>query len=168
MEQIIDNLLGDFERGKMSRRQLIQALAVGTFAGAAPPLLSATPALSAEPLKMKAVWVNHYAYRVADYARTRDFYADLLGMQVINDDGKECGLKFGNTVIKARKTPNPDGKPDIGHVAYVIENWDEKAVEAELKRRGLNPRTDTGGATISFHIKDPDGYDVELTSPKGT
>ncbi len=162
MEQIIDNLLSDFERGKMSRRQLIQTLVVGALAG------TATPALSAEPRKMKAVWINHYAYRVADYARTRDFYADLLGMQVINDDGKECGLKFGNTVIKARKTTHPEGKPDIGHIAYTVENWDEKAVEAELKRRGLEPRTDTGGATKSFHIKDPDGFGVELTSPQGT
>jgi len=41
MEQIIDNLLNDFERGRMSRRQLVQALAVGALAGTATPLLAA-------------------------------------------------------------------------------------------------------------------------------
>jgi hypothetical protein len=41
MEQIIDNLLNDFERGKMSRRQLVQALAVSALAGTATPLLAA-------------------------------------------------------------------------------------------------------------------------------
>jgi len=160
MEQIIANLLQDFERGKMSRRHLIQTLAVTAAAGA-------TPALALEPRKLKATWINHYAYGVADYGRTRDFYADLLGMKVTLDDGKQAALSFGNTVMKVRKKAKPDDKPSIGHVAYTVENWNEDAVEAELKRRGLEPRTDMGGGSKSFHISDPDGYDVELSSPQG-
>ena len=50
MEQIIDNLLNDFERGKMSRRQLVQALAAGALAG------TATPLLAAEPRKLNSTW----------------------------------------------------------------------------------------------------------------
>jgi len=160
MEQIISNLLQDFERGKLSRRQLIQTLAVTAVAGAA-------PAFAAEPRKLQAVWINHYAYQTADYGRTRDFYADLLGMKVSGDDGKQCNLSFGNTVMKARKSNLPDGKPYVGHVCYTVENWNEDAVEAELARRGLKPRTDMGGGSKSFHIADPDGFDVELTSPQG-
>lgn len=161
MEQIVESLLNDFERGKMSRRQLVQALALGTFAGVA------KPALAAEPRKLKAVNVNHFSYRTSDYARTRDFYADLLGMKVSDDDGKQCGLAFGNTVMKARTVREAGTKPFIDHMCYVIDNWNEDAVEAELKRRGLNPRTDMGGGSKSFHIADPDGYDIELTSPQG-
>ena len=116
---------------------------------------------------MRAVSVNHFAYKVADYARTRDFYSGLLGMKVTGDDGKECGLVFGNTVMKARKNDQPGGKSFIDHVAYTVENWDENAVEAELRRRSLEPRTDMGGGSKSFHIKDPDGFDVEITSPQG-
>ena len=162
MEKIIDNLLNDFERGKMSRRQLIQALAIGTLAGTA-----TTPVIAAEPRKLKALNINHYSFRTADYARTRDFYADLLGMKVIGDDGKQCGLEFGNTVMKARTVRTPGEKPSIDHMCYVLDNWNEDAVEAELARRGLKPRTDMGGGSKSFHISDPDGYEVELTSPQG-
>lgn len=161
MEQVISNLLQDFERGKMSRRQLIQTLAVAATAG------TATPALSVEPRKLNAVWINHYGYGVADVGRSRDFYADLLGMKVTVDDGKQAAVTFGNTVMKIRKNANPADKPSIGHVCYTIENWNEDAVEAELTRRGLKPRTDMGGGSKSFHIADPDGYDVELTSPQG-
>lgn len=159
MEQIIDNLLADFERGRMSRRQLVQALAVGAVAG------TATPLLAAEPRKLKAISVNHYVYAVPDYAKTRDFYADLLGMRVSEDTGKQCYLGFGDTLLTARTSPLPDGKPYITHVGYTLDNWDADAVEAELKRRGLEPRTDMGGGAKSFHIRDPDGYDVQVGPP---
>jgi len=165
MEQIIDNLLNDFERGKLSRRQLVQVLAAGALAG------TATPALSAEPMKLKAISVNHISYGVADYARTRDFYADLLGMKVSQDTGQQCFLGFGDTLLTARKTRQPDGKPYIDHIAYTLGNWepgnaaDENAVEAELTRRGLAPKTDMGGDSKSFHIRDPDGFNLQLCAP---
>lgn len=159
MEQIIDNLLNDYERGKMSRRGLIQALAVGALAGAP------TPLLAAEPRKLKAISVNHISYGVADYARTRDFYADLLGMTVSEDTGKQCYLGFGDTLLTARPTRSPDGKPLVDHICYTLADWDEDAVEAELKRRGLDPRPDMGGGAKSFHVKDPDGYNLQIAPP---
>ena len=33
-------------------------------------------------------------------------------------------------------------------------------MEAELKRRGLDPRPDTDD---SFHVKDPDGFDLQIS-----
>lgn len=159
MEQIIANLLHDFERGRISRRQLAQTLAAGVAAAAA------SPALAASPTKLKAISVNHYVMAVPDYAKTRDFYADLLGMKVSEDTGKQCYLGFGDTLLTARTSPLPDGKPYITHVGYTLDNWNADAVEAELKRRGLDPRTDMGGGAKSFHIKDLDGYDVQVGPP---
>jgi catechol 2,3-dioxygenase-like lactoylglutathione lyase family enzyme len=165
MEQVIDNLLNDFERGRMSRRQLVQALAVGALSG------TATPVLAAEPRRLQAISVNHISYGVADYTKTCDFYADLLGMKVSQDTGQQCYLGFGDTLLTARKTKQPDGKPYIDHIAYTLGNWepgnaaDENAVEAELTRRGLAPRTDMGGDSKSFHIKDPDGFNLQVCAP---
>jgi catechol 2,3-dioxygenase-like lactoylglutathione lyase family enzyme len=159
MEQMIANLLNDFERGRISRRQLAQMLAAGVAAAAA------SPALAASPTKLKAISVNHYVMAVPDYAKTRDFYADLLGMKVSEDTGKQCYLGFGDTLLTARTSPLPDGKPYITHVGYTLDNWNADAVEAELKRRGLDPRTDMGGGAKSFHIKDLDGYDVQVGPP---
>lgn len=159
MEQIIDNLLNDFERGKMNRRELIQTLAVGAMAAVA------TPALAQEARKLKAISVNHIVYEVPDYARTRDFYSDLLGMRISEDTGTQCYLEFGDTLLTARKIRQPGAKPFINHICYTLDNWDEDAVEAELRRRGLEPRTDMGGGAKSFHIRDPDGYDVQVAPP---
>ena len=155
MEGIIEKLLLEFEKGKMNRRQLVQSLAVAASAGTA---LAAPPA--ADGKGFKAIAVNHISYQVADYARTRDFYADLLGMKVSHDDGKQCYLAFGDTFIIPRVARNGAPTPRVDHIAYTIDNWDKNAVEAELKRRGLQVRPDTEN---SFHVKDPDGYDLQIS-----
>ena len=158
MEHLIAKLLHDFEHGYMTRRQLIQSLAMAaTAASAAPP-----KAVAAEGKGFKAVAVNHISYQVADYARTRDFYADLLGMRVLKDAGRQCNLAFGDqgTWLLPRNAREGTTPPKVDHIAYTIENWDKDAVEAELRRRGLEPRPDTPN---SFHVKDPDGFDVQIS-----
>ncbi len=156
MEHIIAKLLQDFEQGKMTRRQLIQSLVLTATAASA---ASAAPALAAEGKVLKAVYINHVSYQVADYAKTRDFYADLFGMKVSDDDGKQCRLAVGDTFIIARTRPS--NTPRVDHIAYTIANWDndKDALGAELNRRGLQP---TGDVKTSFHIKDPDGFDVQI------
>jgi catechol 2,3-dioxygenase-like lactoylglutathione lyase family enzyme len=156
MEQLIAKMLEDFETGKINRRQLIQSLAAAaSFAG------TAARASASSGKGFHAVSVNHISYQVADYARTRDFYADLLGMKVAHDTGKECYLVFGDTHLIPRHGRSAGSTPRIDHVAYTIGDWDRKAVESELKRRGLNPQPDE---QTSFHIKDPDGFDLQICS----
>jgi catechol 2,3-dioxygenase-like lactoylglutathione lyase family enzyme len=158
MEHIIAKLLNDFENGKMNRRQLIQALALAATAASA---ASSAPTAAAAGKGFKAIAVNHISFGVADYARTRDFYSDLLGMKVKYDDGKQCFLNFGvqQDCIIARKTKQPDGKPFVDHLAYTIDHWDRDAVEAELKRRGLDPKPDS---KYAWTIHDPDGYTIQV------
>ena len=157
MEHIIARLLHDFEHGRMSRRQLIQSLALtataASAAGAAPLAAAAAP--------FKATTVNHISYQVADYKRTRDFYVDLLGMKVSQDDGtRQCYLAFGDTFLLPRNGRPGVATPHVDHIAITIENFDKKAVKAELERRGLSPREDQE----SFHVKDPDGFDLQISS----
>jgi catechol 2,3-dioxygenase-like lactoylglutathione lyase family enzyme len=155
MEQIIAKLLQDFEQGKMNRRQLVQSLAIAAAAAGA-----AAPILAAETKGFKAVAVNHISYQVANYARTRDFYSNLLGMKVSHDDGRQAYLAFGDSFLLPRNARNGGSTPRVDHIAYTIDNWNRDAVEAELKRRGLHARPDTEN---SFHIKDPDGFDVQIS-----
>jgi catechol 2,3-dioxygenase-like lactoylglutathione lyase family enzyme len=155
MEQIIGKLLQDFEQGKMSRRQLIQSLAMAASVASA-----TTPASAAENKGFKAVTVNHISYQVADYAKTRDFYVDLLGMKVSQDTGRQCNLAFGDSFLLPRNARSGVATPRVDHIAYTIENWDKNAVEAELKRRGLKPRPDTED---SFHVEDPDGFNLQIS-----
>lgn len=152
MEQIIEKLVRDFENGKVDRRQLVRSLAAAVSAAVAAP--------AAEKKGFQAVAVNHISYVVADYSKTRDFYADLLGMKVSKDDGKQCYMSFGDTFLLPRNARAGVKPPLINHVAYTIDNWDKNAVEAELRRRGLEPRPDTED---SFHVKDPDGFDLQIS-----
>lgn len=160
MEHIMAKLLQDFEQGKMTRRQLIQSLALAATAATA----TAEAAAAAESKVAQAVYINHISYQVADYTKTRDFYADLFGMKVSRDDGKQCRLSVGDSLIIARNASSrPSDTTRVDHIAYTIANWDtdkkvRDAVGAELKRRGLEVR-DTPG---SFHVKDPDGFDVQM------
>ena len=47
-----------------------------------------------------------------------------------------------------------------------IEPWNAKTVEAELKKRGLNPIAENNPATKfeSFHVLDPGGFDLQISN----
>ena len=174
MENLIAKLLSEFEQGKMNRRQLVQSIAA-----AAAAIGGASTAEAAEGKGFKAVTVNHISYNVADYAKTRDFYADLLGMKVSQDDGKQqCYMSFGDTFLLPRNARGERKPPLVDHIAYTIEGWNKDQVEGELKRRGykLMQRGDKGGPPArlgpmqyrpdtenSFHILDPDGFDLQIS-----
>ncbi len=106
MESLVARLLKDFEAGRMDRRQLIQSIAAAAVAIAAPALARADQApvgapppnlANQPPMQFTAVSVDHVSYQVADYAKTRDFYVALLGMQVTDDDHRsQCQLHFGD------------------------------------------------------------------------
>jgi catechol 2,3-dioxygenase-like lactoylglutathione lyase family enzyme len=157
MESMVAKLLDDFEQGRLTRRQLIKSLAVVAAAAA-----GVTPAVAAPAKGFRAVAVNHISYQVNDYAKTRDFYADLLGMKVVGDTGSQCYLILGdtNTFVIPRNAPQGSTPPRIDHIAYTIENWSTNGVKAELEGRGLDPRPDTEN---SFHIKDPNGFDLQIS-----
>jgi catechol 2,3-dioxygenase-like lactoylglutathione lyase family enzyme len=154
MEHIIAKLLHEFEQGKLSRRDLIKNLTVAATAATA-----VTAPAAAESKVITATNINHVSYQVADYTKTRDFYAALFGMKVSEDDGKQCRLSFGNNILVVR---NRQPAPKVDHIAYTVANWDQgkEAIEAEVKRRGL--KIVQGDAKTSLHVLDPDGLGVQF------
>ena len=159
MEHVIAKLLHDFEDGKMSRRQLIQSL---TLAATAATAASAVPAAPGEASVLKATYLNHVGYQVADYGKSRDWYAELFGLKVLLDDGKKANLGVGESqlIFHPRKSATT---PVVDHVCLTIANWDSDknvkgSVEDELKRRGLKIRT----SERSFHFSDPDGFELQV------
>jgi catechol 2,3-dioxygenase-like lactoylglutathione lyase family enzyme len=174
MESLIAKLLNDFENGKMNRRQLVQSIAVAATAAA-----TGATAQAADGKGFKSVAVNHISYNVADYTKTRDFYADLMGMRPTQDDGKnQCYLAFGDTFLLPRNARGDRKPPLVDHIAYTIEGWNTAQVEDELKRRGYKQmqRAEKGAPRVglgpmqyrpdtenSFHILDPDGFDLQIS-----
>ena len=193
MESLIAKLLGDFEDGKMSRRQLIQSLALcatapAVVAGAAqPPAASTVAAAASSPAPWKTVWLDHISYAVADYKRSAAFYSNLMGWTIRNDNGTNQATldigEVGGIIIRNARRPAGDGaqpappaaqpgqppRPPltgvINHISYGIEPWDTDKVKAELERRGLNPSPDMVGENFkSFHVYDPDGWDLQISN----
>ena len=99
-----------------------------------------------------------------------------MGWEVQNDNGtNQASMRIGNVgeiIIRnpssanAQQTqarPAPTGV--INHISYGIEPWDTDKVKAELERRGLNPRPDMQGENFkSFHVLDPDGWDLQISN----
>ncbi len=169
MENLIAGMLSDFEAGKINRRQLIQSLALAAVAFHRQETVGAQTGVG-----FKTLSLDHISYQVADYRRTRDFYADLMGMTVADDNGSsQCVLDFGDSRLIARnrrqregEAAPPDPKPTVDHISYTIEDWDTDRVRGELERRGLNPRLDAGGSSpnyVSYHVADPDGFDLQIS-----
>jgi len=166
---MISRLVRDYENGKVSRRELIRTLTLAAVA-AAPSPRSASAAASRG---FETAALDHISYQVSDYRKTRDFYADLMGMAVSDDNGStQCQLHFGDSLLiarnhrtKAGEPPAASPKPVVDHIAYKIRDWDTDGVKAELLGRGLAPRLDTGGGDgyASFHVLDPDGYDLQIS-----
>jgi hypothetical protein len=65
------------------------------------------------------------------------------------------------------RNPRPGVKPPlVNHFAVGIADWDKSRVEAELKRRGLRYSADADIPADSVHLRDPDGYDLQLVNDK--
>ena len=174
MEVIIARMLDGFEQGKISRRKLIQGLAVVAAGGNAlrtPKEAGAEPNAEAAALP-PTTSIDHISYSVSDYARSRDFYADLLGWEVTGDDPErgEARLRMndvGDIIIRNSRSPTDSNTTGVvGHICWGIDTYDTDAVREELESRGLNPRRDQGGRydpIDSYHVLDPDGWDVQVS-----
>lgn len=184
MEANINHLISQYESGKLSRRQLVHALAVAAAAMAVPRRAGAQPVVAPPegPYAngFKTVGIDHISFSVKDYAETRDFYTSLMGWkpEAYADGSKQVRLFWGppqpglaggsHTIARnLRNAPASGAQAVVDHISYQIADWDTDKVEAELKRRGLEPRLDTGTEGrrpwASFHVKDPNGYDLQIS-----
>jgi len=104
MESVIAGLLQEFENGRLTRRQLIQSLALAAAAAAPGGTLLAQGAQKTstipapkDPAPWKTVWLDHISYAVSDYRKSAAFYRDLMGWEIRNDEGqRQATLKIGD------------------------------------------------------------------------
>jgi catechol 2,3-dioxygenase-like lactoylglutathione lyase family enzyme len=188
---VIAGLLKDFEDGKMTRRQLIQSLAMAAVAVTPGATLAAQAQAAKPPIPAafekapwKTVWLDHISYAVSDYRRSTAFYRDLMGWEIRNDNGNnQCTMKIGDIgeiIIRNGRQPAAAAQPAsaqpgqparppltgvINHVSYGVQPWDTEGVKAELEKRGLKPRPDMVGDNFkSYHVTDPDGWDLQISN----
>ncbi|MGE5242919.1 MAG: glyoxalase [Betaproteobacteria bacterium] len=198
-------LFDEFDRGRLSRRQLLKALGVAAVirpasafaqgqcggARAGTPDCDTTPAkLPFEPTGWKTVLLDHFSCQAADYPKEAAYYAALMNWKIRSDDGRQAALDIGDwggLVLRGGYQAPPETAADeapagragrgrgfgprvprravFDNFCWGIEPWDAKHVDAELRKRGLTPVADSRGDGFeSFHVKDPDGFDLQISN----
>ena len=122
-----------------------------------------------EPTGWKTAALEQISFQVPDYRKEAAFYIALMGWKLRSDDGKQAILDIGNwgsAIFKA--APADSTRTVVDGIGFAIEPWNKKTVEAELRKRDLNPVADDDGKGFeSFHVKDPDGMDLQIGNSNG-
>lgn len=130
----------------------------------------------------KTVWLDHISFQCSNYKESAAFYHALLGWKLLADEGSqnECQIgDVGNIIIRrggggggrATQTPPPARHANIDHIAFGITPWGADPVKAELDKRGLTGRADTGAngdihtaPYQSYHTTTPSGLDLQISN----
>jgi len=152
MQQLIEKLVIDFERGKLSRRQLAATLAGLVAAGA-----NAAPSAS----DFKAVSISHVTLRVPDVQRSTRFYQEVFGMPMKEESPTVKILSITANSFFGIEAANEKGTA-VDHFSFGIEKFKAEDAAAKLQKRGLKL---AGVSKDGLKFIDPDGITVQLNAP---
>lgn len=151
METIISNLVTRFEKGTLTRRELIRGLAILAAA-------SGTAAAMPQEAGFKGAKIDHVSIQVTDLQRSIDFYQKLFGFSVVSQDKSNEIVRLGiNKTLVSLHHKSPMGLVD--HFAIGVDPFNKESVTRELKQRGVTPDENIDAG---FHIKDPEGLSVQI------
>lgn len=120
--------------------------------------------------------VHHVAIICANYARSKAFYTEVLGLEMLNEtyraerDSYKLDLKVSEGVaIELFSFPNPPARPSrpeaqgLRHLAFRVDNIDAAVAYLGVQGIALEPvRVDEiTGQRFTF-FADPDGLPLEL------
>ena len=147
-------IVEDFERGQLTRRQLVSRLmGLGAALTVMPRVALAS---QGESSTFQATGLDHVALNVGSVPRSRDFYKKHLGLKVIRDGGEDnCFLGSGDDFFL---TLFKGDKPGLNHYCYAIRGYSADQAEEKLKAAGLKPRREDN----RLYFPDPDGIEVQV------
>lgn len=122
--------------------------------------------------------LDHMVFTVRDLERTCEFYASVLGMEVITFEGGRRALGFGNQKINLHlagaefepkaEPPVPGSedvclitKTDLGEAMAHVESCGVEIIEGPCEKSGAV------GPIQSFYFRDPDGNLIEVSNYPG-
>lgn len=136
------------------------------------------------------VWLDHISFNCPSYKESAAFYEALLGWKPLGDEGSQNEMEIGelgNIIVRGGgpqggrgggAAPAQRRAAVIDHIAFGIDAFEPDAVKAELDKRGLTARPDTGGPKDihdptakykSYHTTTPNGWDLQISNAnKGT
>jgi catechol 2,3-dioxygenase-like lactoylglutathione lyase family enzyme len=117
------------------------------------------------PSGWNTVALDRIIFVMPDYRKEAAFYIALMGWKLRSDDGMQAVLDIGGWGSAVFKQAPDGAKATVDAICWVIEPWNAKTVEAELRGRGMTPIpvNDSNGFE-SFHAKDPNGFDLQISN----
>jgi len=156
MEPIISDMVQRYERGGLTRRQLIQGLAMLVAAAEAPAQQATAHSPEIQPIT--ATGIDHISVLASDVERSKKFYQDLFSLSVLSEDKEHGIVRLGRKrVIVSLRKEKPYGTVD--HFGVGVEGFNKEALTKNLQARGLNPQENW---QYGFFVKDPDGVNVQF------
>lgn len=161
MHDTIEAMLGDYERGRLTRRQLVAHLAglAAAAAGLGGPAARAQEPGGDAPAAptFRATGVDHVALRVTDVPRSAIFYRRHLGLEPTGRcSPQSCFLDCGPDFLALFAGPDPG----LDHFSFAVEGYEAGGAVEALDAAGLAP--DRRGNRVYF--RDPDGIEVQVSA----
>ena len=141
-----------------------------------------------EPTGWQTVYLDHISFSVSNYKESVAFYKALLGWTPGGDEGSQDNTtiapEIGGLLIRGPYNAYAPGavpptvrRASMGHIAFGITPFDPDQVKAELEKRHLNARQDTGAIASSpasekdihtssyksYHTTTPNGFDLQIS-----
>lgn len=154
MEKLINGLIGQYEKGTLSRRELVGTLAALSVAGSS---------AFAAGTGFQSAGINHVSITASDLQRSVDFYSRAFNLT--RQPRNAANLVQLNVGTNAHLSLRQGANPRFDHFAIGIQNFNKDRVMADLKARGATPID--GGAGAGLHVADPDGLLVQLIANGG-
>jgi catechol 2,3-dioxygenase-like lactoylglutathione lyase family enzyme len=115
--------------------------------------------------------MRHIALKVTSLARSKSFYRDILGMDVVwEPDPQNVYLSSGCDNIALHEVSQNFAKgaaePQLDHLGFVVETIDRvKQLEEEFQAKGVkivHPFKIHRDGSASFYCADPDGIVIQM------
>ena len=157
MRNDLDELLTQYETGRVTRRELLGALAL---------LVAATPRTGAAAPVGAVKQMNHVSIFVPDVKKSVAFYQDVLGLPLLTRQDPGINLDAGAGFLGIYPAPAGTTGGSINHVCFGMEKFDADAVLKALTERGIKANIRLRGDTKELYFTDPDGIRVQLQDVK--
>lgn len=151
MNQVISDLVERFDRGTLSRRELVQGLTVLAAAGGA-------GGAAAQETPFVSTGIDHISIQVTDLARSIEFYQTVFGLSILNQDEPNEIVRMGrDRILVSLHHKAPMGIVD--HFAIAVDGFDPESATSALGELGLEAQRNLD---YGFYVRDPEGIPVQL------
>jgi catechol 2,3-dioxygenase-like lactoylglutathione lyase family enzyme len=111
--------------------------------------------------------IDHVVLHVKDLARSKEFYTELLGMEVEHESSWQVFLRCGSqgvALFEAKDGAEVHRGDEMNHMALRLKTGEYEKVKAVLEEAGIqvSGRRDDPRC---IYFSDPDGHRLQLLTP---